>query len=103
MNTISLEPWQLGWREKVRRVLSPGEPAWLLKEQLGDYLGEPLVFLTMVSRWEGGWTRRTYTYDPVGDVLHYRGETPVSSAERGKLKPEQLLQLRPQANEPSAP
>ncbi len=103
MNTMSLEQWQAGWRNKVRKIMPEGEPVWLLKEQLGDYLGEPLVFLTLVSRWDGRWQRRNYTYDPTGDVLHYRGQTPVGTAERGKLKPEQLLQLRPEPKEPSAP
>lgn len=88
----NVEQWRRGWRAKLGRVVYPGEPAWLLKEEINT--GDEVVYLTVVSRWEGRWMRRRYTYDVVGEVLHFRGELPVSHDERTKLKSEQLLDLR---------
>lgn len=93
----SVEQWRRGWRAKLRRVVHQGEPIWLLKEEINPQ--DEVIYLTVVSRWEGRWMRRRYTYDVVGDVLHFRGELPISHDERAKLKPEHLLDLRPEGEE----
>lgn len=97
MGANTVDRWRRGWRAKLRRVVREGDPVWLLKEEIKTE--DEVVYLTVVSRWEGRWLRRRYTYDPIGDVLHFRGELPVSHDERAKLKPEQLLDLRRKGEE----
>lgn len=88
MTDADVQEWRRRRDEKVAPLLEPRTPAWLLNEKIDEELEQ--IQFDLVHRWPvgvAGWTRRHYTYEVDVDVLHYRGETPVSSAERAKLQP----------------
>lgn len=86
-----LERFRAARDAKLAPVLPDEEPVWLVEED-ESAVREQLHF-AIISRWDGVWKRRRYLYDPVGNVLHFRGERLLSHDERSKLKPEQ--QYRP--------
>jgi|SRR5690606_25928601 len=100
MNVMETETQRPAWLAKLRTVVNPGEPVWLVKEEINP--DAEMIYLTVVSRWGGTWMRRRYTYDIVGNVLHFRGQLPLSHEEYAKLKPEQLLKLDPEGEAPFA-
>lgn len=82
------------WRErrdrKLKAMLNPGEPAWLISEEIE--LPKERVRYDIVHRWgPDGWALRRYTYDMVADVVHFRGTSPLSDTEVSKLRPEQRI------------
>ena len=82
------------WRErrdaKLRVMLDPSEPAWLISEE--EDFPKELVRFAIVHRWGAdGWAMRRYTYDMVADVIHFRGTAAVADGEISKLKPEQRI------------
>lgn len=95
VSDTEFEEWRRRRNEKVAPLLESRTPAWLLNEQIDEELGQ--IQFDLVHRWPvgvDGWTRRHYTYEVDVDVLHYRGETPVSAAERAQLKPTDRFDLR---------
>ena len=83
-----------GWRatrdRKMFTMLDPDEPAWLVEEEVVE--ADEVVYYTIVHRWKpGGWARRRYTYDIPGNVIHFRGSSPVDDSELSKMKPEQRI------------
>lgn len=95
MSNAEIEEWRRRRDEKVSPLLESRTPAWLFNETIDEDLEQ--IQFDVVHRWPvgvAGWTRRHYTYEVDVDVLHYRGETPVSAAERADLKPDDRFDLR---------
>lgn len=95
MSDAEIEEWRRRRDKKVAPLLEPRTPAWLFNEQIDTELEQ--IQFDLVHRWPVGvvgWTRRHYTYEVDVDVLHYRGETLVSAAERAQLKPDDRFNLR---------
>jgi hypothetical protein len=91
-STPVLDTWRANRDAKLRPVLPDGEPVWLLEESQ-DFQKEMMLF-SVITRWyKSDWIRRRYFYDPVGNVLHFRGERTLTHEERAKLKPSE--QYRP--------
>jgi hypothetical protein len=90
MNPHPEENWRARRDRKLFTMLDPNEPAWLVDEQVEASL-ESVVF-DVVHRWYPyRWARRRFLYDIPGDVMHFRGATPIDDSELSKLKPEQRL------------
>ena len=84
------EGWRANRDRKMFQMLDPDEPAWMVEEEVRPQ--EEVVRYAIVHRWKpGGWARRRYTYDTVGDVIHFRGTSPVEDNELAKMKPEQRI------------
>lgn len=84
------EMWRARRDSKLFKMLDPDEPAWMVEENVDE--SKEIVQFTIVHRWApGGWARRRYSYDMVGDVLHFRGTTAVEDSELAKLKPDQRI------------
>ncbi len=90
MQLVEEALWRQRRDHKLFKMLDPDEPAWLVEEEV--HPEQEVAYYTIVHRWKpGGWARRRYTYDLVGDVVHFRGTTPLSDSELVKMKPEQRL------------
>lgn len=90
MEQTIIDHWRTQRDQKLRAMLNPDEPAWLVSEEI-DFPKE-VVRYAIVHRWGAdGWAIRRYTYDIVADVIHFRGTSPVSDGEISKLKPEQRI------------
>lgn len=85
-----LNTWIERRNQKLKVMLNPDDPAWLVREVV-DEPSETVSF-DVVHRWDSeGWAVRRYTYDMVASVLHFRGTSPVSDADIAKMKPEQRI------------
>lgn len=95
----SIDAWRKNRDAKVTRLLEPRTPAWLSNEKIDEE--EQIIEFDLIHRWPvTGWARRRYVYDADVDVLHFRGETPISSAERAELSPEDRFDLRRRTGAP---
>ena len=84
------QEWRIKRDGKMFKMLDPDEPAWLVEETVNE--DDEIVTYTIVHRWKpGGWARRRYTYDMFGNVIHFRGTSPVNDSEMAKMKPEQRI------------
>ena len=86
MSADRVQAWRAARDHKVAVMLDPHAPAWLVNEKVDLEKGE--IQFDIVHRWPltGQWERRHFTYDAEVDVLHFRGSSPVSSAELARLK-----------------
>jgi hypothetical protein len=90
MNPQTDDSWRARRDRKLFTMLKASEPAWLVDEQV-EASHESVVF-DVVHRWyPHRWARRRFLYDIPGDVMHFRGATPIDDSELSKLKPEQRL------------
>ncbi len=86
----TIDAWRMNRDRKLFKMLDPDEPAWLVDEEVA--LPNEAVFYTVVHRWnKHGWARRHFMYDIPGDVVHFRGSTPVNESDLPKMKPEQRI------------
>lgn len=65
---------------KVRPVLNPFRPVWLVEERLIPD-EDSVLFNVVFEDPQYGWLNRRYRYDAFDDVLYHMGERRVSEAE----------------------
>ncbi|MCZ7542243.1 MAG: hypothetical protein M5R40_01310 [Anaerolineae bacterium] len=65
---------------KVRPVLNPFRPVWLVEERLIPE-EDSVLFNVVFEDPQYGWLNRRYRYDAFDDVLYHMGERRVSEAE----------------------
>ncbi len=88
MEQTIVEHWRERRDAKLRTMLNPDEPAWLVSEEIE--LPKERVHFAIIHRWGADtWAVRRYIYDMVADVMHFNGTSNVSDSEISKLKPEQ--------------
>ncbi|HEX8682677.1 MAG TPA: hypothetical protein VF707_10220 [Ardenticatenaceae bacterium] len=90
MDYVVNDAWRAARDRKLYKMLDPDQPAWLVSEQVMPQTDE--VLFDVVHHWgPDGWTRRRYLYDTVGNVMHFRGTSPIDDAELVKMKPEHRI------------
>ena len=90
MDESQIDQWRAARDRKMFDMLDPDEPAWLVSDELRPE--DQLLDYTVVHRWApGGWARRRYTYDYIGDVVHFRGSSFVGDSEIANMKREQRI------------
>lgn len=90
MKGIAWQGWEARRDDKLFRMLDSDEPAWLTRQEINE--SDETVLFEVVHRWEShGWASRRFLYDVVGNVIHFRGTTPLDESDLVKLKPEQRI------------
>ncbi|NJP06453.1 MAG: hypothetical protein HC837_12925 [Chloroflexaceae bacterium] len=80
--------------QTLRRLLRPDEMVWLVEEAYDPVETTWRVDLVRQNR-QGQWMRQRYVYDVPRQIVYFKGERPISDAERAKIRREARVFQRP--------